>query len=310
MTAFFATRPALLGITLAIAGSALMSVNDLAIKFLSGAYALHQVILIRALIGMTFLLCIIAISGSGFRQLRTARPRGHLLRVAFVMLSNVLYFLGLAALPLPDAVAIGFVSQLFVTILSVLILHEKVGPYRWAAVIAGFIGVVVMLRPGAASVQTAALLVVLSALCYASSHMMTRHMRGTETAFALGFYVQIGFIIVCSCMGLVAGDGHLAGSSDPSLAFLFRPWVWPPLADWPAFLATGLSVAAGGLMISQAYRLSDAALIAPFEYSAMPFAIFWGIVVFGTFPDLTAWIGIALIIGAGLYTLWRETRVR
>jgi drug/metabolite transporter (DMT)-like permease len=111
-------------------------------------------------------------------------------------------------------------------------------------------------------------------------------------------------------MGLWVGDGHLAGSSDPSLAFLFRPWIWPPVADWWAFLATGLAVGIGGLMMSQAYRTCEAALIAPFEYVGMPMAILWGALVFGTFPDFTSWVGIALICGAGLYTLWRETRRR
>ena len=122
--------------------------------------------------------------------------------------------------------------------------------------------------------------------------------------------MQIGFVIVSSAMGLTVGDGHLAGSANASLAFLLRGWVWPPVADWPAFLATGLAVAIGGLMVSQAYRLSEAALVAPFEYAAMPLAIVWGVLVFGQWPDLTAVIGIALICGAGLYALWRETKRR
>jgi drug/metabolite transporter (DMT)-like permease len=108
-------------------------------------------------------------------------------------------------------------------------------------------------------------------------------------------------------MGLIVGDGHLAGGGNASLEFLFRPWVWPPPQDWPVFLATGLAVGIGGLMVSQAYRLCEAALIAPFEYVAMPLAIVWGVTVFGQWPDATAWAGIALICGAGLYTLWRET---
>jgi drug/metabolite transporter (DMT)-like permease len=302
--------PALTGILCALAGSAIFSINDMAIKSLSGSYALHQVILIRALIGMVFLFALMTVTRADFRQLLTTRPKGQLLRVTFVMLSNVTYFLGLAALPLADAVAIAFVSPLLLTILSVLILHEPVGPRRWAAVAVGLIGVIIMVRPGSGVFQPAAILVLFSALGYAATNMMTRHMRGTESAFALSFYVQIGFVIVSSTMGLIVGDGHLAGSADPALAFLFRGWLWPPLHDWPAFAATGLSVAIGGLLIAQAYRLGDAALIAPFEYIAMPFAIFWGVVMFHTWPDLIAWLGIALIIGAGLYTMWRETRVR
>ena len=184
---------------------------------------------------------------------------------------------------------------------------ETVGPRRWAAVAVGMLGVVIMLRPGLGLIQPAAILVLISAFCYASSHMMTRRMRGTESAMTLSFFVQVGFIIVSTSMGLWVGDGHLAGSSDASLAFLFRPWVWPPMQDWWAFVATGFGVGIGGLMMSQAYRTTEASLVAPFEYVGMPMAIFWGVVIFGTWPDATAWVGIALICGAGLYTLWRET---
>lgn len=305
-----ARSTALTGILLALGGSLVLSVNDLSIKYLSGDYALHQVILTRAAIGLCFLFALVAImharGGQGFGQFWTRRPLDHLIRVSFVMVSNVSYFLGLAVMPLADAVAVAYVSPLLVTLLSVVVLGEKVGPRRWAAVAVGMLGVVIMLRPGAGVVQPAALLVLLSAFCYASSHMMTRRMRETESAAALSFYVQIGFVTVSSTMGLTVGDGHLA-REEGVLAFLFRPWIWPPMADWPAFLGAGLAVAIGGLMVSQAYRTNEAGLIAPFEYVGMPMAILWGILIFGTLPDATGWVGIALICGAGLYVLWRET---
>ncbi len=295
------------GIFLALGGAVVLSVNDLAIKALSGSYALHQVILIRAFVGMAIVLGVIWYSGTGFRQLLTRRPKEHLLRVSIVMVSNVTYFLGLAAMPLADAVATAFVAPLLVTLMSAVVLREYVGPRRWAAVAVGMLGVLVMLRPGAGVIQPAAILVLISAFCYSSSHMMTRQMRDTESAMTLNFFVQVGFIIVSGAMGLWVGDGHLSGSSNASLAFLFRPWVFPPVSDWWAFVATGMAVGVGGLMMSQAYRTSEAALVAPFEYVGMPMAIFWGVVVFGTWPDATGWAGIALICGAGLYTLWRET---
>lgn len=300
-------NPTLTGILLALGGSVTLSINDVAIKFLSGGYPLHEVILVRACIGLIFLALLIRLSGQSFVLFRTRRPLDHLIRVCIVMVSNVTYFLGLAAMPLADAVAVAYVSPLIVTLLSVVLLGESVGPRRWAAVSVGMIGVLVMLRPGSGVIQPAAILVLISACCYASSHMMTRRMRGTESAITLSFYVQCGFVVVSASMGLVAGDGRFSGSADPSLAFLFRPWVMPVMTDIPAFLATGVAVAVGGLMVSQAYRLCEAGLIAPFEYAGMPMAIFWGAMIFGTWPDLTAWVGIALICGAGLYTLWRET---
>jgi drug/metabolite transporter (DMT)-like permease len=295
------------GILLALGGGVTLSLNDLAIKALSGAYALHQVILIRAAIGMALVLGVIWVSRTGFRQLLTRRPGAHLFRVSIVMVSNITYFVGLSLLPLADAVATAFVAPLLVTLMSAVILGEQVGPRRWAAVGVGLIGVIVMTRPGEGVIQPAAILVLISAFCYASSHMMTRRMRDTESAMTLNFFVQIGFIVVSTLFGLIAGDGHLAQAPGSTWEFLFRPWIVPQTGDIWAFVATGIAVGVGGLMMSQAYRTTEAALVAPFEYIGMPMAILWGILFFGTWPDLTAWAGIALICGAGLYTLWRET---
>ncbi len=297
----------LAGIFLALGGGVVLSVNDLAIKALSGTYALHQVILVRALISMVIVLAVMEMTAGGLRQVLTRRPLDHLFRVCIVMVSNITYFVGLSLMPLADAVATAFVSPLLVTLMSAVILREQVGPRRWAAVLVGLVGVLIMTRPGAGVIQPAAILVLISAVCYASSHMMTRRMRHTESAMTLNFYVQVGFILVSLGFGLVAGDGHLAQAPGGTWEFLFRPWIWPPMADWWAYVATGMAVGIGGLMMSQAYRTTEAALVAPFEYIGMPMAIFWGVLVFGTWPDATAWAGIALICGAGLYTLWRET---
>ena len=301
-------RPVLWGIACAMAGSATLSLNDLCIKQLSGAYALHQVILVRALVGVAFILAFAKVARHEAIW-RTNRPAMHLLRACIVMISNATYFLGLAALPIADAAAIGFVAPLLLTMLSVIVLREKVGWHRWGAVVVGLIGVVVMLRPEG-QFHWAAVLVLISALCYASTQTMTRYLRDTESAVTINFYTQVAFLVTSAVMGFFVGDGHLSGSPDASLAFLFRPWILPPVADWIYFLGTGLAVAIGGMLMAQAYRMNEAALVAPFEYTSMPLAILWGVVFFGTFPDAQGWVGIVLIIGAGLYTLYRETRWR
>lgn len=303
------SNPALTGIVLLTAGTLIFTVNDMAVKHLSGAYALHQIILIRAMIGMCFLLVLIARSPRGFSQIPTRRRGLHALRVGVILISNLSYFTGLARMEIADAAAVAYVSPLCVTALSVVILGEKVGPRRWAAILIGLLGVIVMMRPGLGVIQPAALLVLLSAVLYALGNLLTRRMGGTESAMTLSFWMQLGFILASAMMGLYAGDGHLA-TDDPLWGFLFRPWFWPPLADWPWLLATGLSVSIGGLLVAQAYRTTEAGLIAPFEYAGMPMAIFWGVVIFGTWPDLTSWVGIALICGSGLYVMWRETVLR
>jgi drug/metabolite transporter (DMT)-like permease len=147
------------GILLALGGGVILSLNDLAIKALSGAYALHQVILIRAMVGIALVLGVMWVSKAGLRQMRTRRIGAHFLRVCIVMVSNITYFVGLSLMPLADAVAVAFVSPLFVTLMSAVILREYVGPRRWAAVAVGLLGVVIMTRPGEGVIQPAAILV-------------------------------------------------------------------------------------------------------------------------------------------------------
>lgn len=300
------SRIVVVGISCAVGGAVALSLNDLCIKQLSTGYALHQVILVRGLVGIAFILGVIQVSGIGFGSLRTARPWAHLIRASVVMVSNVTYFLGLAAMPIADAAAIGFVAPILVTLISVLFLGERVGWHRWAAVVMGLIGVIIMLRPEG-EFHWAAVLILISALCYATTQNMTRHLRETESSITINFYTQIAFIVVSVGMGMWVSDGHLSGSADASLAFLFRVWIWPPMQDWIFFVGTGVAVAIGGMLMGHAYRTNPPALIAPFEYTSMPLAVIYGLVFFGTFPDAQGFVGIALIVGAGLYTLYRET---
>ena len=236
-----ARSPALTGILFAIGGTLIFSVNDVSIKFLSGGYALHQVILIRAIVAMAFILAVIHWSDRGWSQMRTQRPTAHLLRVAIVMLSNVTYFTGLAVMDLADAVAVAYVSPIVITLLSILVLGEKVGPRRWAAVIVGMVGVIVMLRPGSGVIQPAALLVLISAVLYAAGNLLARHLGGTESAMTLSFYVQAGFIFVSLAMGAFAGDGP---SRFPAPRRLVPGLPVPGAADWAAVSSATPSVIA------------------------------------------------------------------
>jgi drug/metabolite transporter (DMT)-like permease len=298
----------LTGAGYALAAVTCFSVTDVGIKFLSGGYALHQVVFIRALVALVVFAVLVMPFAGGLGVLRTRRPVIHIVRGLCVVAANMCLFLGLAALPLAEATAIFFVSPLIITVFSVIFLHETVGPRRWAAIAVGFVGVLVIVKPGTAAFQVASLLPIAAAFLYATLHMLTRRIGGTESAATMAAYIQITFLVASVLIGMAIGDGRFAGSGHPSLEFLLRGWVWPATGDYALFAMLGVAGLFGGLCISQAYRLSEAAFAAPFEYAAMPMAIFWGGTVFGTWPDATAWIGIALIIGSGLYLLWRETR--
>ena len=307
MKSFIQGNTILFGPLSAVIAVFCFSTNDVAIKFISNDYALHLVVLIRSLVGLVVLFILIVPLSGGVKVLYTKRLGLHFLRGLCVVFANITFFLGLAALPLAEGVAIFFISPLLITIFSVIFLKEIVGPRRWAAVTIGLIGVLVILRPGSASFQTASLLPLSAAFGYATLHMLTRYIGKTESAASLSFYIQVTFLVVCLMSGLIIGDGKFSGWSDPSLEFLFRAWSWPSDDHYLILILIGTTSALGGFFISQAYRMSEAAIVAPFEYIALPIAVFWGVLVFGEWPDKTTFAGIALILGSGLYIIWRET---
>jgi len=302
--------PARLGAICAAVAVVFFSINDVAIKFLSGGYALHQVVLIRSVIGLLLIVFVIAPLTSGWAVARTRKLKMHMLRGLCVVFANMTFFLGLAAMPFADAVAIFFISPLVITLFSVLFLGEVVGPRRWAAIAVGFLGVLVMMRPGTQAFQAASLLPLAAAVWYAGIHIITRRIGGTESAATMAFYIQIMFIIVGVLFGLIVGDGRFGDLTDPSLAFLLRAWRWPVPADYPIFAVIGIGIAIAGYLISQAYRVAEASYVAPFEYLALPMSVVWGMIVFDEFPGGWDYFGMALILGAGLFTVWREAQVK
>ena len=300
-----------LGILFVLIGVFSISINDLLIKELSGGYPLHQIVFTRSGIGILFSLLIVQYEG-GFGILRTSQPWMHALRGGLIVIANMTFFVALAVLPLADATALFFAAPLFITLLSIPILGEKVGPLRLTAVAVGFAGVVIMQRPWAEAEDLSVsrlvlLLPVLSALTYALNQLMTRKLGVTSKASAMAVYIQATFILVSMAFFAVAGDGRFAdGATNGSIIFLLRAWVWPADADVWVFIGLGINSAIIGYCLSQAYRLADAATVAPFEYIGLPLAVFWGFFVFGDLPVIEVWVGIALILGSGLFVFLRE----
>lgn len=297
------------GILFVLAGMTAISINDVLIKQLSGGYPLHQMVFIRSAIGILFSLMLVQMEG-GFGILRTRTPGLHLMRGALVVISNLTYFAALAVIPLAEATALFFVAPLMITLLSIPLLGEKVGPLRMAAVTVGFGGVILMMRPWESSTEVSRLILflpVLSALTYALNQIMTRRLGATTRASAMAVYIQGIFIVVSLLFYAVAGDGRYAeGVDNGSVQFLLRAWVWPEGNDRWLFLGLGLNSAIIGFALAQAYRLADAAVVAPFEYIGLPLAIFWGWVIWGEAPAPVVWAGSALILGSGLFVFIRE----
>ena len=299
------------GIFFVVLGMTAITVNDMLIKLLSGDYPLHQMIFLRSVIGIVFSLALVQLEG-GFNVLRTDKPLLHLLRGLLLVVSNLSFFTALAVLPLADTTALFFVAPLFITLLSIPLLGERVGIRRISAVLVGFAGVLVMQQPWSSEglgtgERLVLLLPVLAAFTYALCQIMARRLGATAKASALAVYIQGTFILISLGFWIIAGDGRYAeGTDNASLQFLLRPWRRPDVDDGLLFLALGVLSGVIGYSISQAYRLAQPATVAPFEYVAMPLAVLWGWLIWDYLPSAQILVGIILIMGAGLYVFLRE----
>src|ERR671918_1603905 len=139
--------------------------------------------------------------------------------------------------------------------------------------------------------------------------ILTRRLGATDSAAAMAFSVQVVFMVVGIAMGLAVGDGRFAGSDAPSLDFLLRAWRVPTADDVPLFALVGLLIAGASVLLFQAYRITEAATIAPFEYIALPFAAIWGFLFWGDVPDASAILGMGLIVGSGVFIVVRTEQL-
>lgn len=307
----FATdRSPTIGALWALLAAVGFSAVDVIVKFLSDDYAHYQLTFYRTLVSLALVLLVVVPLTGGYADLRTKRLGAHLLRGTCVVFANLCFFLGLAALPLSEAVAIFFVGPFLIALFSVLFLGETVGPRRWIAICLGLIGVLLVLRPGTEAFRPAAILPILAAAGYATIHIITRRIGGTESAASLVFWTQLTMLAAAGLGGLLLGNGWLDRFDHPSASFLLRAWAWPSLFDAGLVVGLGVAITIGGFAISEAYRRSAAAFIAPFEYIALPLALLWGFVIFDEWPDVWALAGIALIMASGMILIWREAVAR
>ncbi|MDC0343410.1 DMT family transporter [bacterium] len=300
-----------LGILFMVSGMFLISLNDMLIKGLAGDYPLHQIIMWRAGLGLLLTLVFLRMEG-GWRLLRTDQPGLHILRALLVVFANSCFYAAIVIMPLATATALYFVAPLFVTLLSMPVLGEEVGPRRILAVLAGFGGVLLMMADQMrGDVGWAVLLPVLSAAGYAGMSVLTRKLGHASAASALALYLQVSFLVVAGMFYLVAGDGRFVDETTPdSIYFLLRAWTWPDTADIPLLVGLGGLSALIGYSMAQAYRQAKASTVAPFEYVMLIFALFWGWTVFDEWPAPSVFAGAAIIIGSGVYIFLREQRLK
>ncbi len=247
-----------------------------------------QIVFFRYAFGLIPVAIVIGVSGTA--GLKTQHPWLHVLRGLLMFGALALFFRGLKYMPLAEAISVAFSAPLFVTALSWPMLGERVGPYRWVAVLIGFVGALVILRPGTDAFRPEALLILASAMFFALSVLHTRRMSRTETNVAIYTYSTI-----------------FAGlATTPFLPFV---WVAPENNHLGLFLTLALIGGTASYLMIVAYRNAPAALNASFEYTALIWAALIGWLIWDEQPDLIVWIGAGLIVVAGLTITYRETRV-
>ena len=285
-----------------------ISIGDTMIKMLSGDYALHQLVFIRAAISLILLMPVLL--RRGITALRTSRPGMHALRGLMLVVANMTYFTGLASLPMAESSAVIFSAPVIITLLSFWLLGERFGVGRWVAVLVGLAGMVLVVQPFGANLESAYLWPLAAAFGYAGFTTLTRSLGRTESAALLAVSAQGSFFVASLLMGIFVGDGRFAGTGNPNLEFLLRAWRWPAVDDLGLIVMIGLVSAVIALSLSAAYRSAQASFLAPFEYSNLPLVLLWGYLVFGDFPNTLALAGIGLIAAGGMIMIFTESRRR
>jgi drug/metabolite transporter (DMT)-like permease len=294
----------LLGVGSLVLGILIFSLQDIAVKWMGGSYPVLEIVIFRTVIAMPATLFFFRMEG-GKGLPTTKQYKLEFVRGLFYFLAYTTYFMGLAALPLAEIAAIKFSTPLMITLLSVILLREKVHFKRWLALIVGFIGVLIIIRPGSASFSLGSIFILLNVLFYVFAVLVTRRLQTTDSSATMSYYGSLVYMLIAIVLApLVIAVGPMPNAS-PSLVFLFRAWSMPTQLDLLIMAGLGLVWAGGMFFTARAYSLALASVVAPFEYISLPISTMWGFLIWHQFPPLATWIGAFITLVSSLYTLYQ-----
>lgn len=259
---------------------------DLCAKQFLESYSLLQFILLRSGIAIAILLAIAPRFG-GWHALRTREVGWHALRSVFAIGAMFGFFYGLARMPLVNALTLGYTAPLIMTVLSAIFLGDRIGWRRWLAVVVGFIGVLVMLRPGRGEFTFAAVAVLIAAFCYACQAITARRLGGTESTLSLAFYVVVGPLLVAGAL------------------YDTNTWVQPDAAGWILILGAAVCSIFAWIGFVNGYRAVSPAILAPLEYLALVAGAVAGFLIWGEVPDHWVVVGAMIIMASGIVVVYR-----
>jgi drug/metabolite transporter (DMT)-like permease len=278
------TGRATLGIGLMLLGIFLFSCNDVLGKWMLSTYSLGQMLLIRSLAAMVLLLPLIWRDRKSFAV--APRPGLQLLRVVLATLESVFFFWAVTYLPLADVVTFYLAGPIYVTALSALFLGEHVGWRRWSAVLVGFAGVIICLRPSAATLTAPALIALAGSVFFALLMITTRTLRGTSDTVLI--------------------TGITSGALIFGLASAPFAWVTPTPRDIALLALLGVVAQAAHMCVNRSLKLAPASVVVPYQYTLIVWAVVLGYLVFGDVPEALMLVGAGIIVAAGLFIFLRE----
>ncbi|HZY55943.1 MAG TPA: DMT family transporter [Reyranella sp.] len=271
-----------------VSGGFIFTSNSAMIRLLSAEVESVQTAFFRAFFSV-LLLAPMILTGR-VKPWQSQRIQGHFWRTAMGTTSMVLGFYAVSMLPLADATALAFSQPLFSVVLAALVLREKVRWRRWSATIVGFIGVLVMVRPGSGSLQPGAAVALLNALASATSILLVRRLSDSEKPLM----ILTQFAIFSTLL--------LAG---PAIWF----WKWPSAWGWALAIGVSISATIGQYFWVQAFAVGEMSAVAPFDYLRLPFAVFVGWMIWSEMPVIWTYVGAAIVIASALYIAYRESQI-
>ena len=293
------------GILFILMGMAFFSIQDALIKFIYEDAALYELYFGRTVVAFVLLIGYLKFSNQKI-ILKTHYPFLTIFRVICFFFGFSFFYISLTYMSLAMANALFFSSPFFVSILATIFLKEKVGIRRWSAIFVGFLGVYIVLNPNFNDFNFMKLAPVACALCYAISMTITKITSAKDNVYTQMIHLYFGATIISILFFIFTGEGQFNKFTNPTFQFIFREWFTNPSYAWPFIVSMGCIGAVSFFFVFSAYTVASPSVISLYEYSLIIWSIMTGYILFNDVPTIRTFVGVSIIIGAGVYIYFRE----
>jgi len=293
------------GILYILIGMAIFSIQDAMIKFVYEDSALYELYFGRTLTAIIVLTSYLLLTKQKI-ILKTHYPFLTILRVICFFFGFSFFYVSLTFMSLAMANALFFSSPFFISILAMLFLKEQIGIRRWSAIFVGFIGVYIVLNPDFENFNIMNLAPVACALCYSVSMTITKFTSDKDNVYTQMIHLYIGAILISILFFIFTGNGQFNNFTDPTFQFMLREWFTNPTYAWPIIVVMGVTATFSFYFVFSAYHIASPSAVSVFEYSLIIWSIITGYLLFNDIPSIRTFVGVILIISAGIYIYIRE----